>query len=1147
MSRESPDRTLQPTALVHEAKAQQWQGRAHFFGAAPEALRRVVLAAALLVAGTASAQDPKEALSKHERKLAAARAAGDKAAESAALLDVGLAHLSLGDHAKALSYYERALALAEKIGHAQRTVHALAYLSHLHETQRNHAKAIPLLERALPLAEAERDLKSVARITERIARLHHARGDYKNTLASYERARAAKERIGDKAGAAAMLINAGIAQLDRADLDEALAKLERGLALAEEAGQRQWEANALTAIGGVHFGRADYAAAMSFYERALAAQHASGNKRGEAMALNNIGRVLERRGDYAEALSIFARARATHEVLGDRAGAARALANIGNVHNSRGDYAQALSAWERALAELEALGDKRAAATILGNIGGAYSSLADYSKALSTLERSLKLKKALGDKGGVAGTLYNIGGVYDALGDLSKALSTLRRALASFEAMGDKNGIAWALSRIANIRIALGDYAEALAIQERALAIQEAIGDRHGAAMTLGNMGIVNSSLGDRTRALAIYERSLVAFEELGDRGSVANALGNIAAIYEESGQHKEALGRFQRALAAFEAVGDKHGVALALGHIGTVHISLEEPAQALSYFERALAGMEALGRKQGVLTQLRKVGEAHHRLGDYKKARRFVDRSARQAEALRATPEFVLAMRLLARIHLDAGQPYRALEAAKSGLKAVEKMLGGLGEELGATARAEHADLFAIGVLAATRDEDLAQALRFLESGRAGALLDALDKREALRWKAESLPPELRRLDLDAQAAVTTARRAYDLAAKAGKRKEIRAAAKALDEASDTVRAVAGRIQRELKQQAGLFYPRAETLEEIQRTLAKDQALVLYGLCVDEALALVLRRDGERVVALGKVNDVTAACEALDATDLETDPTAALAELRKRVTEPLKLGKDVKQVLVSPDGPLCYLPFGALFDQAVAMTPSGTTHALLLREDRERGTGILALGAPDYAGASQAAQAIYYRGRKLGALPKSRDEVEAIGTRKLLGADASEAGFRQALPSSKRWRAVHFACHGLVNIEKPMLSSLALSRAGEDDGFLTALEVLRTRIPADLAVLSACETATGKIVKGEGIVGLTRAFMFAGAPRVICSLWKVDDEATQALMIKYYELWNGGLGAAEALRKSQQHVRSQAKWSHPYYWAAWVLWGLPN
>ena len=229
-------------------------------------------------------------------------------------------------------------------------------------------------------------------------------------------------------------------------------------------------------------------------------------------------------------------------------------------------------------------------------------------------------------------------------------------------------------------------------------------------------------------------------------------------------------------------------------------------------------------------------------------------------------------------------------------------------------------------------------------------------------------------------------------------------------------------------------------------------------------------------------------------------------------------------------------------------------------------------LGEPDYAGVSKGARAIYYRGGALSPLPATRKEVERVGTTRLLGAQASEGGLGEALPLSKRWRAVHFACHGLVDADRPMLSSLALSRAGDGDGFLTALEILRTEIPADLAVLSACETGKGEIVQGEGIVGFTRAFMFAGTARVICSLWKVDDEATQALMIKFYELWNPqakpgdperpkgvegsrpkGLGAAEALQKAQQYVRDfrdengKQKWKHPYYWGAWVLWGLPN
>ena len=156
-----------------------------------------------------------------------------------------------------------------------------------------------------------------------------------------------------------------------------------------------------------------------------------------------------------------------------------------------------------------------------------------------------------------------------------------------------------------------------------------------------------------------------------------------------------------------------------------------------------------------------------------------------------------------------------------------------------------------------------------------------------------------------------------------------------------------------------------------------------------------------------------------------------------------------------------------------MSSTTSGTTHVLLLDEERGKGEGVLALGDPDYAGISEGARAIYFRGRTLAPLAATRPEVEKIGSTKLLGAKASEDSLREALKAQKHWKAVHFACHGLIDVERPMLSSLALSASGEDDGFLTALEVYGMHLPADLVVLSGCNTGRGRFMKGEGLVGL--------------------------------------------------------------------------
>jgi CHAT domain-containing protein len=221
----------------------------------------------------------------------------------------------------------------------------------------------------------------------------------------------------------------------------------------------------------------------------------------------------------------------------------------------------------------------------------------------------------------------------------------------------------------------------------------------------------------------------------------------------------------------------------------------------------------------------------------------------------------------------------------------------------------------------------------------------------------------------------------------------------------------------------------------------------------------------------------------------------------------------------------------------------------VLLDDASKTGVGVLALGDPDY-GAKPApdvvAMAELHRGMMdLVALPATAGEARAIGTTVLLGRDATERRLRDALAKGRRWRAVHLACHALVDPDRPQLSGLALTPADEDDGFLTALDVFRLKVPADLVVLSACETGRGRIYRAEGVVGLTRAFMFAGARRVLVSLWKVDDAATAALMKRFYERWNEGAPAARALREAQAYVAAQEPWRHPRYWAAWSLWGL--
>ncbi|MFN7926972.1 MAG: CHAT domain-containing protein [Blastocatellia bacterium] len=187
--------------------------------------------------------------------------------------------------------------------------------------------------------------------------------------------------------------------------------------------------------------------------------------------------------------------------------------------------------------------------------------------------------------------------------------------------------------------------------------------------------------------------------------------------------------------------------------------------------------------------------------------------------------------------------------------------------------------------------------------------------------------------------------------------------------------------------------------------------------------------------------------------------------------------------------------------------------------------------------------------------LPQTRREAEAILT--LAGVEQSRSFFdfaanRATVLSTElsRYRILHFATHGFLNSENPALSGLVLSLVDEtgktQNGFLLAPEIYQLKLPAtELVVLSACQTGLGQEVRGEGVVGLTRGFMYAGAPRVVVSLWNVSDEATAELMRQFYEaMLRQGLRPAAALRAAQLALWRERKWHAPYYWAAFTLQG---
>jgi CHAT domain-containing protein len=316
---------------------------------------------------------------------------------------------------------------------------------------------------------------------------------------------------------------------------------------------------------------------------------------------------------------------------------------------------------------------------------------------------------------------------------------------------------------------------------------------------------------------------------------------------------------------------------------------------------------------------------------------------------------------------------------------------------------------------------------------------------------------------------------------------------------------------------------------------------------------------------------------------------------LSELVLAPVADKLEKKRLIVVADGALQYIPFQALtvpngptvsgepvpliVDHEIVNQPSASTLALLLNDsiDRTRPEGSVAIfadpvfetddvrlthAAPSPKTSEELAMVFRDVGQPVdnGRIPRllaSREEAEAImdvvpsrTAFKALDFDASRATL--STPSFGKYRILHFATHTMLNNQHPELSGIVLSLVDSEgrplNGFLRMSDIYDLKLSSNLVVLSACSTALGKEVRGEGLIGLTRGFLYAGASGVTASLWKVDDEATAELMRHFYEgLFQKGLTPAAALREAQLAMWNQKRWRAPFYWAAFVIQGRYN
>jgi CHAT domain-containing protein/tetratricopeptide (TPR) repeat protein len=878
---------------------------------------------------------------------------------------------------------------------------------------------------------------------------------------------------------------------------------------------------------------------------------------------------------YHEALDLYRRA-------GDRKGEAEILSNIGEVYYLLGEAQKALEKFNEALPLRRAAGDRLGEAITLNNIGEVYRSLGEMQKALDKYTEALPISQALGDRAGEAAKLNNIGLVYRSLGETQRALEKYNEALPLRRAVGDRNGEAVTLNNIGVIYWSVGEMRKALEKYNEALSLRRAVGDRSGEAAALNNIGEVYRSLGETQKALEKYNEALTLKRVIGDRRGEATTLNSIGRVYYALAEMQKALAKYNEALPLRRAVGDRSGEAATLNNIGLVYDSLGETQKALEKFNEALPLRRAVSDRNGEADTLLGIARVEQKRGNLTQARQTIEQAVGLIESLRTN---------------IAGQELRASYFAnrQEFFETYTDVLMQMRKQNPATAY----DAVALAVSERARARSLLELLKESRADiRQGVDGSLLERERSLQ----------QRLNARAAAQVSLLNRKHTPEQAGAAAKEVAAITDEYEEVQVQIRARSPRYAA-LTQPQPLGLTEIQQLALDEDTLLLEYALgekrsylwVVSQRSID-SYELLPRTEIE--AATRRVYELGAARPKRSA---PPDPQfiAQAKALSGMLLGPAAVQLGAKRLLVVAPGVLSYLPFAALpapedkkrqagdyepliAKHEVVSIPSASVLSIIRREmaGRQRAAKSVAVladpvfeasdprlesakngnsseeppAAPaadaELSGLTRAIRTMNFSDARAGftRLAFSRQEAQSIialapkGT----GLKATDFNASRDLALSERlsqYRILHFATHGLLNSERPELSGLVFSLIDQEgrpqDGFLRLHEIYNLQLNADLIVLSACETGLGKEIKGEGLIGLTRGFMYSGASRVVASLWNVDDLATAELMKHFYQgMLKDGLPAGAALRAAQLELSRQKRWASPYFWAGFVLHG---
>ena len=842
--------------------------------------------------------------------------------------------------------------------------------------------------------------------------------------------------------------------------------------------------------------------------------------------------------------------------------------------NAKGQFKDAEESAEQALELSQKMGDKKRILVAMLYLGSAYYDQGRRPEALEIFRNTAALARETDNRKGLSRALNNIAGVLGDLGRYEESISYLNQCLDVARALGDQPMQFTALLNVGQLYIRLGDPDKAEAPLLESLRIGREL--KHSDLVSNPSKVATEASLrllGDMEIARERFQPALKYLDQVRESHpdnaqAQIELLDSLAVAHQRLGEYQKAAEVLQEAIPIAEKA-NSGGYPILVANLGEAQESLGQMNEALASEDRAMTALRRTGGNSDEEWLIeRRIGHIDRALARNEEALAHYENSIHAIELLRATA-----------LNTETG---RASFAGRSRM-----------------VYAETADL-----LYDMHRE--AEALEMTELGRARAFLDILAMSHS--GIPEELRPEQRKREDEILVHISAVQK--NLWKENLSPDEERKLKAELTSAEDDLETFHVEVRHSNPRYASIQYPEPVNVSRIQRDLLDAQSvLVEFLLGEKRSLVWAVSKEKLSVGVLPPrkeiEDEVSAYRNALTGKISTLTLAASMAEvapagrkLYRSLLQPVKNALvGARSLVIVPDGALDYLPFETLVLPArhrasdengpayllekfsIVYGPSASALVVVKEMNREEDyplktllafgdpiidvparpaeNGVQATRAlsqePEPKSAATVAEEYAERGFSFSRLPYTRAEVLAIGKlyspnqrQVYLGERAREETVKTE--NLEDYRYIHFASHAFVDEIHPSRSGILFSRdsLSTEDGVLQMGEIMRLKLNADLVTLSACSTGLGKLVNGEGILGLTRAFFYAGARNVTVSLWNVNDASTSTLMKAFYENLNRGLSKSAALRQAKLTLlrSKESVWHHPYYWAAFVLVG---